>query len=154
RAQGKPGIPVEELLEYMTAAAKAIDFLNQPTHDLGSGPIAIQHCDIKPQNILIVGGAVQVCDFGLARPLNEARKTATAAGSYAYIAPEVIKLTPSRSSDQYSLAISYVELRTGSLPFGTESLYKVMMAHLQGALDFSRLPEAEQTVLKRATALD
>src|SRR5438270_3820438 len=32
------GIPVEELLEYMSGAARAIDYLNQPTHTLVSGP--------------------------------------------------------------------------------------------------------------------
>ena len=34
---------------------------------LGTGLAAIQHCDIKPHNLMIVGGSVQVCDFGLAR---------------------------------------------------------------------------------------
>src|SRR5262249_1178758 len=151
--EGKDGIPARELLDYMEEAAKAIDFLNQPRHDLGSGPVSIQHCDIKPQNILIVGTSVQVCDFGLARQLNDVRKTSTAAGTYAYIAPESIENQPSSSNDQYSLAISYVELRTGSLPFDANSLYEVMFVHLQGKLDFSRVSEAERAVLKRATAL-
>src|SRR5262245_55469455 len=111
---GLMGVPVEELLDYMEAAARAIDYLNQPTHKLASGLGAIQHCDIKPQNILIVGGSVQVCDFGLARVLDaDARTTSEAAGSYAYIAPELIDgARPSRTTDQYSLAISYFELRT------------------------------------------
>ena len=62
------GIPGPELFEYMEAAARAIDFLNSPRHDLGRGPVSpIQHCDIKPQNILVVGGSAQVCDFGFAR---------------------------------------------------------------------------------------
>src|SRR5262249_21662363 len=103
--------------------------------------------------ILIVGGSAQVCDFGLARQLNDVRKTSTAAGTYAYIAPESIENQPSSSNDQYSLAISYVELRTGSLPFDANSLYEVMFVHLQGKLDFSRVSEAERAVLKRATAL-
>ena len=65
RQEGLPGIPDDELLDYLQDSAEAIDFLNSPIHDLGSGPIAIQHCDIKPHNLLIVGGSVQVCDFGL-----------------------------------------------------------------------------------------
>ncbi len=151
REQGMSAIPTAELLNYMEEAAKAIDFLNQPRHDLGSGPVAIQHCDIKPQNILIVGGSAQVCDFGLARQLSDARKTSMAAGTYAYIAPESIESKPSKTNDQYSLAISYVELRTGSLPFFGTSIYDVMFAHLQGKLDFSKLPERERLILKRAT---
>src|SRR5262249_19039084 len=116
RRQGEPGIPPAELLTYMEDAARALDYLNQPTHDLGRGPVAIQHCDIKPQNILIVGGAAQVCDFGLARVLQDVR-VSTAVGSAAYMAPEVLRDgKPSPTTDQYSLAVSYVELRTGSLP--------------------------------------
>src|SRR5581483_5487059 len=42
RRQGLPGIPPEELIDYMQDSAKAIDHLNQPIHDLGSGPVAIQ----------------------------------------------------------------------------------------------------------------
>ena len=52
----------------MSGAAKAIDFLNQPVHQFGSGQgVAIQHCDIKPGNLLIVGNEIQICDYGLAR---------------------------------------------------------------------------------------
>ena len=82
------GIPAEELLEYMLGSARAIDYLNQPTHALGGGtPAAIQHCDIKPGNLLVVGNDVQVCDYGLARALTaDARKT-QAAGTPAYMAP-------------------------------------------------------------------
>src|SRR5947209_7145623 len=32
KLEGKTGIPSDELLDYMDAAAKAIDFLNQPIH--------------------------------------------------------------------------------------------------------------------------
>ena len=64
---GKEGLPLPELLHYMTQSADAIDFLNKPVHDLGTGPkAALRHGDIKPGNILTVGGGVKVCDFGLA----------------------------------------------------------------------------------------
>src|SRR5262249_4141615 len=104
------GIPAEELLEYMFGAAKAIGSLNQPTQNLGAGPTAsIQHCDIKPGNLLIVSNEIQVCDYGLARALTtDARKT-QAAGTPAYMAPELIAGKPSSGTDQYSLAITYYE---------------------------------------------
>ena len=150
--QGLEGIPGHELLDYMEQAARAIDFLNSPRHDLGAGPVSIQHRDIKPQNILIVGDAVQVCDFGLARALSDITMTQFA-GSPAYSAPECLdgnRVSP--ATDQYSLAVSYVELRTGVLPFDDESLMSVINAHLQGTLNLSRLHEAERRVIEKATA--
>lgn len=145
-AAGLEGIPPDELLEYLEASAKAIDYLNSAQHN-------IQHCDIKPQNILIVGGAAQVCDFGLARAIQDNRATKVAV-SYAYAAPESFQSKPSHATDQYSLAITYVELRTGALPFDDESAIGVMNAHLNGALNLSRLPEGEREVIRRATAVD
>jgi serine/threonine protein kinase len=147
---GQPGIPVTELLDYMAGAARAIDYLNQPTHVLDSGPpAAIQHCDIKPGNLLIVSGSVQVCDYGLARTLStDARRTTRPAGTPAYSAPELFANKPSAGTDQYSLAISYYELRTGKLPF-EES--EAVRAHVVGDLDLSQLPPAEREVIRRAT---
>ena len=150
------GLPVSELLDYMVESAKAIDFLNAPQHDLGDGLVSIQHCDIKPANIMLVGGAVQVCDFGLARMMGDNLKaTATGmVGSPAYMAPECIRKRPSSASDQYSLAVTYYELRTGRLPFHDLTYMAVLEAHQAGALEFSGLPEAEQAVLRKATELE
>jgi serine/threonine protein kinase len=157
QAQGLAGIAPEELFNYMIDAARAIDFLNTPRHDLGHGPVSpIQHCDIKPQNILIVGDTAQVCDFGLARELGTNVKMTSAAVSPAYGAPELIEgRPPSAGTDQYSLAISYVELRTGGLPFADPDSYlHVVNAHLQGGLDLSGLSPAEQDVIRKATSRD
>lgn len=154
RAEGLPGIPADELLGYLRDAARAIDFLNRPIHALATGTGAIVHCDIKPLNILIVGGAAQVCDFGLAHMVGAARKTAAAMGTIAYAAPELLDGKPSPTTDQYCLAITYYELRTGSLPYGEQSAFGVIEAVRKGELDFSRVSEAEQAVLRQATALD
>ncbi len=152
QAENLPGIPREELLRYMDDVAEAIDYLNSPIHDLAAEGAAIQHCDIKPQNLMIVGGAAQVCDFGLARMIG-ADRTTTAAASIAYAAPECLEVgQPSSSTDQYSLAISYFELRTGRLPYVDNTLAAVMQAKRQGDLDFSKLPQKEAEVLHRATS--
>lgn len=151
--EGKPGIPAEELWNYLEDAARAVDYLNQPVHDLGDHTGGIQHCDLKPQNVLIVGGAAQVCDFGLARVLGDSRVT-SAKGSAAYMAPEMIADNkPSKTTDQYFLAISYVELRTGSVPVDVTSPAKAIWAHVQGNLDLSKLPPEEAAVIKRATSV-
>jgi hypothetical protein len=153
RKQGLTGIPIDELLNYLQDAARAIDYLNSPRHEFPSGLKAIQHCDIKPPNILIVGDAAQVCDFGLAREQDNLRSTSLAL-SPVYAAPEMIESnTPSPSTDQYSLAMSYLELRTGELPFPPESTaHSVIQAHLNGKIDLSRLAPAEREVIRRATA--
>ena len=154
RAEQRDGIPPDELLRYMEDVAEAIDFLNSPVHDMGSGPAAIQHCDIKPHNLMVVGGAAQICDFGLARMMGADRAT-TAAATIAYAAPECLQTgLPSASTDQYSLAVTYFELRTGVLPYNDETLAAVMDAKQKGTLDFSRLTAAEQAVLRRATLRD
>jgi serine/threonine protein kinase len=147
--EGLAGIPLAELLDYVDGAARAIDYLNQPIHTLNSGaPAAIQHCDIKPGNILVVGGGVQVCDYGLARALTTDARTTRASGTPAYCAPELFGNRPSAWTDQYSLAISYYELRTGVLPFDEG---EAIAAHMTGNLDFSKLPPAERDVVIRAT---
>ena len=153
--QGQPGIPFDELISYMQDAAKGLDFLNQPNHDLGSGPVAIQHCDVKPANIVTIGNSAVVCDFGLAKILTRNQATATsAAGTPAYMAPEAIGGQPSKTSDQYSLAITFCELRTGKMPVEGNSVWEVIDKHRQGQLNFSALPEAELNVLRKATHLD
>ncbi len=153
--EGLPGIPPKELISYMDEAAKGIDFLNSPQHDLGEGPIAIQHSDIKPANIVLIGSSAVVCDFGLARILTRNQVTATsAAGTPAYMAPEAISGKPARTSDQYSLAVTYYHLRTGCLPVNDGSLWEVLEAHRQGKLRFGLVSQAEQDVLRKATQLE
>lgn len=157
QAQGSSGIPVDELLRYMEEAAKAIDFLNAQCHDLGDGPVAIQHCDIKPANIMLTGGSVMICDFGVAAFLGNPRIAATAtsmAGSPAYMSPECTQCKPSSASDQYSLAITYVELRTGKLPFRSQTWTDVIDAHRSGSLDLSILPSNERSAVRKATSVN
>ena len=151
----KTGIPARELLSYMEDSAKGLDFLNQCEHDLGDGPVAIQHCDVKPANIVLLGNSAVICDFGLARLLNQNQITATSAsGTPAYMAPEAIEGKPSQHSDQYSLAITFYHLRTGTLPMKDGTLFEVLDAHRRGNLTFKSIPDAEAEVLRQATHLD
>ncbi|MGV3484056.1 MAG: protein kinase domain-containing protein, partial [Planctomycetaceae bacterium] len=138
----------------MDESAKGLDFLNMAQHDLGEGLVAIQHCDVKPANIVLLGSSAVVCDFGLARILSRNQVTATSAsGTPAYMAPEAIAGRPCKTSDQYSLAVTYYHLRTGTLPIADGTLWEVLDAHKTGKLDLSRVPEHEQAVLRRATSL-
>src|SRR5262249_26053254 len=128
--QGLPGIPREELLEYFQEAAKGIDYLNEP-HPVRGGAewVAVQHRDIKPRNILLVGNGVKVADFGLARIMEHSVTGHTGALTPSYAAPEFFQGQTSNHSDQYCLAVSYCRLRGGRLPF-EGSRAQIMAGHL------------------------
>jgi WD40 repeat protein len=150
QAEGQPGIPGPELLEYLRDAARALDFLNEPRHTQdGKSGLSIQHRDVKPHNLLLVGDTVKLADFGLARLLERQVTSHTGAMTPAYAAPEFFKGQTTSQSDQYSLAVTYCQLRGGRLPFsGTPE--EMMMGHSQGAPDLTMLPEAERPVAARA----
>jgi formylglycine-generating enzyme required for sulfatase activity len=137
---GLNGLPREELLEQMREAAKGLDHLHTQH---------IQHRDIKPQNLLLVGGSVKVADFGLAKLLQHTRTKHTGAMTLAYAAPEFFREETSAHSDQYSLAVSYCELRGGRLPF-TGSAEAISLGHVLHPPDLIMLPEAERPAVARA----
>lgn len=154
--RGEQGLPVDQLVDWMHQAALALDHFNSGSRRSGENATAVQHCDIKPQNILLVGDAVQVCDFGLARAQGEVRATSNTMASLAYAAPEMVSGSrdPAPSTDQYSLALTYVELRTGRLPYPELSPAEILRAKLGGGLDLSVLPPAEAKIVARALAVD
>lgn len=146
--EGHAGIPAKELNSYMEEAAKGIDALNDAS---GSGRPRIQHRDIKPQNILLSGGSVKVGDFGLAREIQYDVTGHTGSMTFAYAAPECFDGTTSTRSDQYSLAVTYCQLKGGQLPFeGTQ--VEVMEGHRKKKPNLSMIPESERWVIERALA--
>ena len=146
QAAGHRGIGTNELLDYMSEAAKGIDFLNEPKI---VGRLRIQHRDIKPQNLLLSGGSVKVGDFGLARAFQFDATGHTGSMTLAYAAPECFDGTTSYRSDQYSLAITYCYLRSGRLPFnGTQ--FEIIEGHRSKLPDLSMLSECERSSVARA----
>lgn len=140
-------LPREHVVLYLTQAAAGIDFLNAHHHLKNGRRVGIQHGDIKPSNILISGGKVCICDFGLATMIGDAQTTHVSAGTPMYAAPEVFRGQISDFSDQYSLAVTYCELRTGrrtaldpSAPFDAASL----------SPNLSLLSDEERPIVARA----
>jgi len=149
--QGHAGIPPKELLRLIEESAKGLDYLNF-SPDLNSGTDSLQHCDVKPANIVLVGDSAVVCDFGLARIMAQDQATmSSVAGTPAFLPPEAINGKTSRNSDQYSLAVTYYQLRTGKLPLTGRSTGEIIIEHLHGKLTFDDVPDEERAVLRRAT---
>jgi serine/threonine protein kinase len=138
--KGLPGIPPDELLRYMTDAANGLDALTARQ---------VQHRDVKPANLLLLGSGVKVADFGLAKALEHTEGSNSGAGTLFYTAPECFKRKLTQQSDQYSLAVTYYHLRMGDLLFKGNRA-EVTYAHLETEPDLSGLPPAEAVVLSRA----
>jgi WD40 repeat protein len=151
-AEGLPGIPAPEIHELFWQAAQGIDYLNEPRHRLaGKESVGIQHRDIKPQNLLRVGGNIKVADFGLARVLEWTAASHSGSMTPAYAAPEFFKRQTFSQSDQYSLAVAYCQVRGGRLPF-TGTPEAIMAGHLRESPDLTMVPENERPIVARALA--
>jgi serine/threonine protein kinase/maltose-binding protein MalE len=105
-----------KLLEYMKDAAAGLDYLHQGGRPEGKAESPILHRDIKPANLMLVGDRVQVGDFSLLKELQK-QQTQTGAHTSGYEPPEYHEqgLWTARS-DQFSLAKTYLVLRTGKAP--------------------------------------
>ena len=110
KAFGLPGIPRDELLAYFADAAEALDVI--------AAKYELQHLDVKPANLFLVAGHVKVGDYGLVAKLEpDASKSEHRGLTPKYVAPEVLRGQPGSRSDQYSLALVYQELLTGTFPY-------------------------------------
>lgn len=147
---GTPVVPEHALL-LLACAAEALDFLNAHHHVVGGCRVGIQHCDVKPGNLLLFGDSVKLSDFGLTSVLSCPVAPHRRAGTYPYAAPEVLRGQLSDWTDQYALAVTYCQLRGGRLPFGDAPAVPWHEITLPEP-DLTMLPEPERLVIHRALA--
>ena len=139
---GQPGIPRKELLGYLRDAAEALDYMGEH--------YGLQHLDIKPQNLLLVGGRIKLADFGLVKDLENSSASATGGITAIYATPEAFDGRVSRYSDQYSLAIVYQEMLTGCRPFPGTTPLQLATQHSKCPPMLGPLPPEDRPTIARA----
>jgi serine/threonine protein kinase len=147
QAAGLIGIPRDDLLRYLRDAAEALDYMHEK-HTL-------QHLDIKPRNLFLISDRVKVADFGLVKHLERQSASGLLGGvTPLYAAPETFGGRIDKTSDQYSLAIVYMELLTGQRPYTGKNVRQLAQQHMHGEPELRALPEAERPVVARALHKD
>lgn len=141
-----PGIPREELLNYLLEAAEALDYMTEK-HDL-------LHLDIKPQNLFLMCNHIKIGDFGLVKDIQDKLANVTGGFTANYAAPESFEGYVSRYSDQYSLAIVYQELLTAVRPYSGTNPKQLLLQHIQGQPNLEPLPECDRKIVGKALAKD
>ena len=127
----RSGMPLEDVVEIVTAVAEALDFAHERR---------LLHRDVKPANILVTTpseGArrrVLLTDFGIAREADDMSgltEANMAIGTVTYAAPEQLtsKSIDGRV-DQYALAATTFHLLTGSPLFDNSNRAVVVGNHL------------------------
>jgi serine/threonine protein kinase len=148
REQAKAHVPPTLLCDLIDQSADALDFLaQQKIQGLAFGGTGLQHCDVKPSNLLMLNNILKVADFGLSGPSLWNSRSTHFVGTPPYAAPEIYDGRVSERSDQFALAVTYYELRTGSYPFPLSEKLKAPSS----PPDLSRLPaDKERLVLLKA----
>ncbi len=124
-------LPISEVINVLRDVARALAY----AHERG-----VVHRDIKPDNVLISGGAAVVTDFGIAKAISAARTegsdaTLTQAGSGvgtpAYMAPEQAAGDPHVDcrADVYAFGCLAYEVLAGETPFHGRSMQQTLAAH-------------------------
>lgn len=113
----KNGFSEESAFKYFIQTCSAVYFLHK--HNL-------VHRDLKPENLLLdENNNIKLTDFGWCDYFNGKRYLTETCGTYEYMAPEIIKMSPySFKVDIWALGILLYELLHGETPFFIPEMYK------------------------------
>jgi len=113
-------LPTQEQIDLILQLLLALVYLHRR---------GVLHRDLKPGNVLVVDGQVKVVDFGSALLSERAiePEADTTAGTFAYMAPELLAGEPSsRASDLYAVGVMAYELFAGRHPYDTSNLMTLL----------------------------
>jgi serine/threonine-protein kinase len=125
-------LPIPDALHVLRDVTRALQY----AHEQG-----VVHRDIKPDNVMMSGGAAVVADFGIAKAVSAAQAPGTTTdltlagsgiGTAAYMAPEQAVGDPASDHrvDIYSFGCLAYEVLTGKPPFHGMPLHQVVAAHM------------------------
>ena len=127
----QPGeFPLTDAIRILREIASALAY----AHEQG-----IVHRDIKPDNVLLSGGAAMVTDFGVAKAVMDSGTTGefrtslgVATGTPAYMAPEQASADPTTDhrADIYALGALAYEILAGQPPFSARSTQALLAAQV------------------------
>jgi serine/threonine protein kinase len=148
----RQAIELEKLLSFTYQAALALDFLNAHKHSFEGKTVGLQHGDIKPNNLMMVGDTIKLADYGLATPISNAQAPCHRHGTLDYVAPEVMTGTLTNTSDQFGLAVTYYVLRAGCFPFPPPPPQEEVLKKglRRPAPDLGLIPLQERAVVAKA----
>jgi serine/threonine protein kinase len=143
-------IEPEKICSFLLQVAQALDFLNARRHRIEGRLVGLQHGDIKPNNILLTGECARLADYGLATPTSGPVTPCHRQGTAEYCPPEVFQGNLTEWSDQFSFAVTYHVLRTGTFPYPSPPPRDQLRNYHRPDPDLSMLTPPERSVLTRA----
>lgn len=127
-------------MELLVQTLQALNYLHRR---------GVIHRDLKPDNTLVVNGAVKLLDFGLAAVREPLEKTTDTAGTLPYMAPETLAggANPTPASDLYAVGVMACELFTGRHPFQDANTSNLISKILTAPPDLSNVDLDEQLIV-------
>jgi len=121
----------------------------------------IAHRDLKGENVLLRLGAsgkpdkALLTDFGFARKIDDAERSTTFCGSFAYVPPEVLSNEPYRPmlADCWSMGVILFIMLCAFMPFDIKDVAALIKRQKEGKLHFyhmtDRIPQSAVELLEK-----